>query len=1147
MQDKALTIYKASAGSGKTFTLSATYIAHLLSDEDETPHRHQLAVTFTNKATAEMKERILQYLYSIAFDNDPEDGFFKEVRKNVPERITDNMLRSKARRELFSIIHDYDHFHVTTIDSFFQSLLSALAHELNLSASFKAEVSDKEVLAKAVDRLLENLKEGSDELNWITEFIKERMNEDKDWNIADELKHLASQITKEGYMLNSHLLNRGEGTEASDAITLDNATLQAYKKKLRELRNSEFEEILAKATALNKSIEQGLKYENITAGSKNVAPFINRCLALKDSRKRSMKGLSPTATIRGHADGSKHLLTKANQKHADLCAEADALVPLFDALVTQLDKSSCIINSCELSLANLNPLRLLDTIDREVHDLNRENDRMLLAYTPLLFHNLAENNDASFVFERAGTRFNHVMIDEFQDTSRLQWDNMRQLLVENMAQGNSCMLVGDVKQGIYRFRGGDWNALAGFAEGYSKDVHSYINIKTLKMNFRSGREVVEFNNDLFSRAASVIQTYIENSWSKSGAISGELSPTLDAERIYTTPDKENDNHEVTQLPHDEGGYVRIHLINNSADAKKTSKDKNAGEAPEAEAFNREAAVAEQMLQLHSIGVPYSEMAILIRDNKDAKPLIDYFEEHHGEGSKCPISLMSEEAFYLNSSSAVLTLVNALRYVSNTSEQIALEYLRRHCPVGKDFDDIKKCLDKWNAEHYCGMPIYELSCRLADLFSLHTLKGQSPYVYCFLDSILSYLDDHSADVKGFLKYWDDVLNRKTIPSASAEGVRILTIHKSKGLAFHTVFIPYCDWPLSKSNKPELIWTRPTVAPFNDIPILPVTMTAEAGDSIYRDIYRQEVFDKHIENLNLLYVAFTRTKQNLLVWADCKKSGIAPILRDCLDTTDEFIERGDPSILKIEKTDTATESYEATDDVHEQETTPEDTAPKNPLQYIPKPILIDFSVNTPDVKVLQSSTAQDFIFPLLKSHEADAQSTDTAPLTEEEKAAREEYRKTGILLHRLMSTIESTADVDKQIEEASRNGLLPRSLSTKRVSSLINKRINHPTAREWFDGSWRLYRECSIIYTKDGKSTTCRPDRVMMRGNMADGTDETIVIDFKFGRPHEEHEGQVQDYMKRLTELGSHNVRGYVWYLYSGEITPVPQPDVTKSKS
>lgn len=1140
----SLTIYKASAGAGKTFTLSATYIAHLLSDDGDYPHKHQLAVTFTNKATAEMKERILQYLYSIATGTDDNDGFFQTVRSNVPQHITNRMMRSKARHALYSIIHDYDHFHVTTIDSFFQSLLSSLAHDLGLSASFKVEISDKEVLSKAVDRILTNLEESSDELKWITDYVKERMNDDKSWNVAEELKSLATQITKETYMLYSALLNKRDNPGAEDAIDLTNSVLIKYKEAMEKMIKEQRLLITEKAQWAHKFIEEGITYANISYGKNRVMPFILKCV----NPETKTKDLTPpSASFRAYADGTTHLLSKAKQKDNYLMEQAELVQPLLADLVEQYEASMGYINSCELSKANLNPLRLLNAIDQEVRRLNKENDRMLLAYTPLLFHNLSKNTDASFVFERAGVQYYHIMIDEFQDTSKLQWENMSKLLIENMAEGNSCMLVGDVKQGIYRFRGGDWNALAGFNEGYNSALNTYIRIETLKTNFRSGLKVVEFNNWLFTKAPTIVMENVRKAWGENAneeiadataAQSRSTADTLDMERIYPTP-PDPDNYEVTQKPHDEGGYVRIQFLNNESEAdakKRKDEEKKARDAAaaagkeisdeETDEYEREASVAEQMMRLHDAGVPYNDMAILIRGNNDAQPLMKYFEDHHGPDSDEPIALMSEEAFLLESSPAVMIIINALRYITNITNGIAWEYLRQHCPIASNAEEIRAVLDMWNSEHYSGLPFYEVCSRIAEMFRLYEMQGQSPYIYCFLDAVLSFIDDHSADVNAFLQHWDEILHRKAIPSALVEGVRILTIHKSKGLAFHSVIIPYCDWKIE--THPELIWTRPNSAPFNAIPILPVRMTNMAANSIYRNIFKQEMFDKYVENLNLLYVAFTRTRQNLLVWADCAQKGISTILRDCFGSYDEIYESGEPSALKVQKKQAQKAKKTKTNEDKEEKGFCEKSA--TPLEYKAEPLFIDFTHYDPHLVFRQSNNAQQFLMP----EESEADSSDS----KQEQDVQEQYRQTGILLHELMSTIESGTEVDAKIAEAARNGQLPVSLSAESVRKLITRRINHPTAREWFDGSWRLYRECSLIYRDDkGKSYSCRPDRVMTRGNHADGTDETIVIDFKFGKYKAEHRLQVEHYMELLRQQGRHNVKGYLWYLYSGSIEPV----------
>lgn len=1145
-----LTIYKASAGAGKTFTLSATFIAHLLTDDVDFPHKHQLAVTFTNKATAEMKERIIQYLYDIATGTDDEEGFFKAVRQAVPRRITNKMLRSRARRSLYDIIHDYDHFHVNTIDSFFQSLLSSLAHDLNLSASFKVEIGDKEVIASAVDRLLATVEDRGENIEWLTKYIEERISDDKSWNISDELKTLGAQLLKENYMMQSALLNKTENTHLKNAINLDNKTIIAYEKELRDMMKDERQRLADTANKINEDIKASIGYDRISRGQKIIGDYLQKftdsTIAVKDLKE-------PSNTFKGYANTPESMLRKSDQVNISLISQATTLSGQLREFILQYQKSIEVINSCRLSLANLNPLRLLNAIDKEVKAMNRENDRMLLASTPLLFHNLSIDTDASFIFERSGTNYHHVMIDEFQDTSKLQWDNMRQLIVENMSQGNTCMLVGDVKQGIYRFRGGDWNALAGFKSGYNPQMHSFINIETLKTNFRSGTEVVAFNNRIFTSAPAIVSEFIHDAWGEETDTTSShdnLEANLNIERIYPTP-AEEDNHEVTQLPHAEGGFVRIEFLNNVPEEtkkirKKTATEESAEAASENEvtpdAESREASVARQMIRLHNTGVPYAEMAILIRGTNDATPLMKYFEDNHGPHSEEPIALMSEEAFLLEASPAVMTIINALRYVSNNTDKIALAYLRTQCPANRDFESILAVLDKWNQEKYAGLPFYEVSCRLADMFSLHSQKGQSPYLYNFLDAVLRYIDDHTADVDTFLAYWDETLHRKAIPSSAVDGVRILTIHKSKGLAFHSVFIPYCDWQIDKHA--ELVWTRPSQAPYNLIPLLPIYMSKEAGRSIYREQYKQEIFDKYVENLNLLYVAFTRTKQNLLVWADCSKRGVAPILQKAMNTSEAIIEYGSPSALHISSlTSDGQAEWNDICNITPPANIPQAMPPKSekPLEYRSTPVFINFTHYDPTLIFRQSNNAELFLHPDDEEQEA----MQDAVKNEEEaqrKSIQEDYRKTGILLHNLMATIENSEEISIRIDEAANEGQLPPSISKESVQRLITRRIAHPSARSWFDGSWTLYRECSLVYRETDAeghvhTVTRRPDRVMMRGNIAEGNDETIVIDFKFGKFKTEHREQVKQYMDLLKCQGRHHVKGYLWYLYTGSIEEV----------
>ena len=473
---KPIRVYKASAGSGKTFTLAAEFIANLLNDfhPDDNAHRHQLAITFTKKATNEMKERILQYLFELAYVDDlTKVGILGAVRDRLTQPLGDQQIRARARQTLHQILHGYDHFRVMTIDSFFQSMLTALAHDLGLSAGFRVELNDKLTIGRAVDKMLRELRPGSLELEWVTRFVEQRLEESKSWNVSFPLNELAAELTKEAYMTNADRLR---------ALPLSSAVVNGYRNHINQHKEQAQQLIRHEAEVLDARISADKDgYAVLKNGKRSFQDFLKKYIDW-DFGKNNSVGDVGTKTIDAFIANPTDKITKKFLGARNEWVESIAAD--FADFRQKTEEGLIRINSCELSTKNLNPLRLLDTIDKEVRAINRESNAFMLAYTPLLFHKLVGTDEASFVFERAGTNFRHIMIDEFQDTSRLQWANLRHLFCETASTDNSSMIVGDVKQGIYRWRGGDWNALARFTDD------EYTEIKHLERNYRSGERIV---------------------------------------------------------------------------------------------------------------------------------------------------------------------------------------------------------------------------------------------------------------------------------------------------------------------------------------------------------------------------------------------------------------------------------------------------------------------------------------------------------------------------------------------------------------------------------------------------------------------------------------------------------------------------------
>ena len=1126
---KLIHVYKASAGAGKTYTLAAEFIANLLNDfkTAREPHRHQLAITFTRKATTEMKERILENLYELAHCVEEQQAFLKVVRQKLLVPASDREISLMTRSLLRQILHGYDRFHVTTIDSFFQSLLSNLAHELGLTATFKVDLNNDDLLQRGVDKMLQGLEPDSQELKWVSQYIEQRLEDDSDksWRVEHSLSNLARELTKESYVKQRRLLQN---------FTLDNDLAKRYRDVLHSLKKNSIEEIQQSAQDVEDFIVGSEGYSRISRGG-DVEKYLHRAMEYKFSTT------DPSNTVLKIVDDSGKALKAADKKTGKYDGWASDLSNHLEQLLTTIDNANFTINSCDLSLQHFNELRLLDAISASVQELNTENDTFLLAYTPILFAEMVGQSEASFVFERAGTQFNHVMIDEFQDTSELQWTNLRNLFVENIAHGNSCMLVGDVKQGIYRWRGGDWSGLANIKDDAITDI------QTLDSNFRSGEKIVNFNNAIFVKMAQVIAEASE----EDAAGEGGVLTSLYAEDL------------VKQNPVREGGFVRVLIekkpekttssAKNKADAIEASED-NEGETAE---FSPEDDLREQIMRLYRAGVPFDKMGILVRNNKDSGKLIEYFAEYEKEHAHdkdfVRIELVSDEAYVLSASRGVQLIVKALQYIHNRTDEVALNYVLKHCPEEAK-GTVHGLLVEWSKQSYQMLPFYDLIQQLIHYLELDKQPGEASYLYSLLDMVVAFLDDNVPDLGRFLQVCEESLGKKSVPASVVKGVRILTIHKSKGLDFHSVFIPYCNWELvSSGQKQSMIWTSPQEVPFNEIPLLPVKLSAAAENSIYKDEYLQELRNQRIENLNLLYVAFTRARQNLVICApklprNYDKS-IVPALQKTitqLGWTDLFhgdvrLEEDDTQILlEIAQPSTA-ECIVATQTTSLEEGKPAKVVnekTKNPFKINAITERVNLETSNHEVKFRQSQSARLYNAALMEAVQAGnadgdaANMSNTSELDLEFFAKREAAQRRGTLLHHLMEEIESEADVETVLQSAICEGKIAPIEEVGEMRKLLRRAMEHEIAKEWFDGTWQLYRECTIL-TRDenGNVHAPRPDRVMMRG------DEAIVVDYKFGLPRPDYHEQVRHYCQLLQQMGKQNVKGYLWYVASGIVEPV----------
>ena len=1080
-QDPRLLVYKASAGSGKTFTLAVQYIRQLI--EDPYSYRRILAVTFTNKATTEMKERILSQLYGIATSLKSSDGYLKEIMKTSDKSIDE--IRKAADTALKNIIHDYSRFRIETIDSFFQSVMRNLARELELGANMTIELNNGDVLSDAVDSMIEKLDRMSPTLYWLLEYIEERIADDKRWNVSSEIKGFGRNIFDEAYI--------EKGVTLREKLK-DTKFIPQYRKKLQEKRESildtmkgfseHFQEIL-KANGLNPT--------DLKNGARGIGSYFNKIASgkLSDDVRNT--------TVEKCLEGAENWTTKTSPYKETIISLANQVLiqVLNDAENTRMT-SNKVLNSCDMSLRYLNNLQLLMRIDSEVREQNLNHNRFLLSDTNALLHSIIREGDASFVYEKIGTTIDTVMIDEFQDTSRMQWENFHLLLEESLAQKEGSMIVGDIKQSIYRWRNGDWKILAGL----DKDRSFRLNSKTLDTNWRSEANIIAFNNDIFTSACKVLN---------------ERYKADEGEECTQLLDAYSDVRQKTSKETKEG-YIKLSFL------------KNSEEHPYADTTME--LLAEEVDSLVKKGVRVNDIAILVRKNKSIPAIADYFDKN------TPYRVVSDEAFRLDASLAVCMLIDGLRYISEPTDRIAcarlaVAYQKEILKKGVDYNTVllNSVEDYLPAEfrlmlpEMSPMPLYELLEKLFIIFRMDMIEEQDAYLCAFYDAVTEYMQNNSSELTSFLTYWNETLYAKTIPSGEISGIRILSIHKSKGLEYHTVLLPFCDWKMENETNNHMLWCKINEAdadkePFCELDLTPVNYSSAMAESYFSDSYREERLQLWVDNLNLLYVAFTRACKNLIVWCkDEQKDTVSRLLResiDCMKDIKMTCNMPEPDEEEEEDKEENDEPiiYEYGEICISGEKKKSDST--NRLVAVPEAVNVKIESLETEIDFKQSNRSADFI----RGDE------------DEEESLRSQYIRQGQLLHTLFASIDTREDLPSAIERLLFEGVIESAEKAEEIRKVAERALNLKEVKDWYSGEWTLYNECSIIYNdENGKMLTRRPDRVMMKD------DEVVVVDFKFGKKKPEYATQVREYMFLLSEMGYTDIKGYIWYVYSGELENV----------
>lgn len=1070
---RPLTVYKASAGSGKTFTLATEYIRLLV--ENPQSYRNILAVTFTNKATEEMKMRILSQLYGIWKELPESDNYLANIQERTG--LEPRIIRERSGMALSNLTHNYNYFRVETIDTFFQSVLRNMARELDLTTNLRIGLNDYQVEELAVDQLIEDLTTTDVMLQWILKYIMENISDDKTWNVITQIKKFGQNIFKDYYKEVSTTLNQ----KMSEEGFFDN-----YTTRLRELRKAAEEHMKEIGESFFDTLEsEGIAIDDLSNKQRGIASFFNKI------RRGDFDPGIVNTTVTNHLVNPEKWCAKTHPKREQIIQLAETtLGDILRYAVDAREQQWKIYQSANLTLRHLNQLRLLSSIEQKVRELNETDNRFLLSDTQQLLHSLIDGSDSPFIFEKIGTQLEHVMIDEFQDTSTIQWQNFKVLLAETMSHENgSNLIVGDVKQSIYRWRSGDWRLLNGIEHQFNQML---MEIKSLSTNYRSTRRVIKFNNIFFRHAAEIEYQAL-----------GELECTEREQLQKAYADVEQ---KVPENRPDEGKVI-INLLPSEDYQQAVLQN-----------------VVDSVQELINNGVEQKDIAILVRINNQIPLIAQYFLEHLPE-----VNVVSDEAFRLDASSAVCLMVQALQLLIHpddilTKASIVKTWL---CSIqGRQMNDNEYMiagnnLDDYLPEAYIAhfdelstLPLYELAEKIYSIFELHRIEGQGAYLCAFYDQLADFVNQKTTDIQSFLNEWNESLYKKTIQSDEANGIRLISIHKSKGLEFDHVIIPFCDWTLEKQTD-NIIWCQPQEAPFSDLPIVPIDYSQnKLIGTIYEQDYLHEHLQNTVDNLNLLYVAFTRAAKSLnVIGKRGAKNSRSALIELCLPLVAQDIPEAILDGMEDDKAPIVFTVGEMANKAGSACSTKEETPSKNPFLQESEPISVSIRNYDSKVNFRQSNRSRDFIM----GDDIDQQ---------------HRYIQAGSVLHEIFSTIQTEKDIPEALQRLQFEGILyDEEMTAERITTMLRKRLSDPRVASWFSPRWTLFNECTILSVEDGDVKEHRPDRVMTDGN------EWIVVDFKFGRPNPEYHQQVRGYMELLASMGHKNIRGYLWYVYSNKIEEV----------
>ena len=1151
-----LQLQRASAGSGKTYTLTKIYIRNFLAKkvnnryrlrtepEMRAVHGRILAITFTNKATNEMKQRIVTALANLAGLYSQDDEKIDYLSDFIEEfSATKEQVQQAALLGLNILLHGYSDFQISTIDAFFQSILRTLAVETDRNESYQIELDDKYLSQVGVDMTLSEVNDNTGRKKsyakfWIQSLILDMLRNGEGWNPFKKSKNgLYAELVNFTNLFHSEVFKENVEAELMEYLTSDVDYMKVYS-KLKKSHKDCHEEYKEAYSESRTAILEMLKNEGCDFNSLNSKNYGGLWRRQSDSDFSDV----PIGKVKFGFGKSIMSLEGVDEEDVvvllkDYKEKADALQGLAYMLCEHRDlmlEWEILDRFWSATNGKLYYLGLIKSIKENIRQFREENNIIPLSETNRILQGIINEDDAPFIYERVGTYINYYLIDEFQDTSRLQWSNLCPLVSESLSHEEDYdnLIIGDVKQSIYRFRNAEPMLIQNdVPERFDCEIRGEsVDENT---NWRSNREIVKFNNSFFHGIAHTLDC-------ERGADKSD-STRLKISSLYS-----NAIQKIKNI--DKPGYVEVNFMGHNANAYDEMGD--------------------LVHRLLDKGYAQKDIAFLVSNGDHGVALIDALMAYNADeknAGKTPISVISEESLKISSSSAVKLVVAVLQLIvkGNAKKGVKTDD-RRNSKVEMD-----EFISSYNYI-YCNNPDLSATEIIERYFSddsnidvsdilkeVHTValpalveniiikvvpeelrQSDVAFLAAFQDEVLEYCQMYPADIASFVRWWNDTGAKKSSISSpeDTDAVQIMTIHKSKGLEFKCVIIPYADWSLDVT-KPSTIWVRPKLP--NDVeisgmpPYLPIGMNNALKGTLYNDDYEQEFDRIVVDQLNKTYVAFTRAVNELYIYAQSTKKAESTLIGDYLKRiVPQMYDTKllDPSEIEftVKKEDIVIDDSGELLTYRMGGVTPEDVRKfkdkSDESESDDKEKIADYHVNTKTELLITDS-------------EKDAEDDNEIRSDNASEKESKESRRRGRLLHSIMEQVIVADDLPAAIRRMKIAGRL-KGNDADEVEAFLKAKMADEKVAKWFDKDLDVITERTILCSDDKNR---RPDRIVVSKE-----GDLEVIDYKFGEQLNDNYNtqQVRRYIKLLREIKAEDgspkyrsVRGYLWYVSLGVIKEI----------